>query len=188
MIACTAFFGFFRLGELLPASSKAFNPAVDLVWGDVAVDNHASPRMVQVHLKKSKCDQVGASADVILGISGRDLCPVKAILAYIDLGGPQPGAFFVNASNRPVAKVWFVEQIQEVLESVGASQSQYSGHSFRIGEATAAALAGVEDPTICTLGWWHSTAFLIRTPKERLAAVAKVLADPPRKRLQSRAS
>ena len=34
-IACTAFFGFFRLGELLPGSASSFNPATDLAWGDV---------------------------------------------------------------------------------------------------------------------------------------------------------
>ena len=49
-IAATAFFGFFRLGELLPASQTAFHPARSLAWGDVAVDNHADPMMVQVHL------------------------------------------------------------------------------------------------------------------------------------------
>ena len=45
-IACTAFFGFFRLGELLPESVTAYNPATSLSWGDVAVDNHIEPRMV----------------------------------------------------------------------------------------------------------------------------------------------
>ena len=58
-VACTAFFGFFRLGELFSESRRAFVPATDLSWGDVAVDNHSSPRMIQIHLKKSKCDQVG---------------------------------------------------------------------------------------------------------------------------------
>jgi hypothetical protein len=64
-----------------------------------------------------------------------------------------------------------------VLDSVGAPQHQYAGHSFRIGAATTAALAGVEDSIICTLGRWHSTPFLryIRTPKERLAQVSRTL-------------
>lgn len=55
-VATMAFFGFFRLGELLPVSAKSFNGHTDLSWGDVAVNNHTNPSMVQVHLKKSKYD------------------------------------------------------------------------------------------------------------------------------------
>ena len=32
-IAAMAFFGFFRLGELLPETPSSFNPTTDLVWG-----------------------------------------------------------------------------------------------------------------------------------------------------------
>ena len=38
-IGSTAFFGFFRLGELLIGSEGAFDPAVHLAWGHVAVDS-----------------------------------------------------------------------------------------------------------------------------------------------------
>ena len=54
--ASTAFFGFFRLGELFPESARAFNESVCLSWGDVAVDNRSAPRMLQIHLKNSKGD------------------------------------------------------------------------------------------------------------------------------------
>ena len=47
-VAASAFFGFFRLGELLLESTASFNPARSLAWGDVAVD---SPCMVQFHIK-----------------------------------------------------------------------------------------------------------------------------------------
>ena len=41
-----------------------------------------------------------------------------------------------------------------------------------------AAIVGVEDSTIQTLGRWHSTAYLqyIQMPSERLAGLSKVLA------------
>ena len=42
-ICCTAFFGFFRLGELLPETKAKANPAVSLMWGDVAVDSRDKP-------------------------------------------------------------------------------------------------------------------------------------------------
>ena len=178
-IAATAFFGFFRLGELLPTSHAAFNPATGLSWGDVAVDNQLAPRMVQIHLKKSKCDQFGAGSDIVLGLTGMQLCPVTAILHYIQSRGGQAGPFFLKANKETASKPWFVAQIRVVLTNIGLPQHQYAGHSFRSGAATTAAAVGIPDSTIQTLGRWQSAAFLlyIRTPKERLAALSASLAQ-----------
>ena len=176
-IAAVAFFGFFRLGELLPESAHSFNPATDLAWGDIAVDSHSTPTMLQIHLKKSKCDQAGRGADIVIGRTGCKLCPVSAVLHYITARGDQAGPFFINSSKETITKAWFVARIRELLGSIGLPQHQYAGHSFRIGAATTAAMAGVEDSMIQTLGRWHSAAFLqyIRTPKEHLAAVSAVM-------------
>ncbi len=177
-ICCTAFFGFFRLGELLPEAKAKVDPAVSLMWGDVAVDGREKPTMVRVHLKRSKCDQFGAGANIVLGATGQPLCPVTAILRYIQARGPSPGVFFRKSPSEPVLKPWFVDQLRDVLAAVGLPRHQYAGHSFRIGAATTAAMAGVEDSTIQTLGRWHSSAYLqyIRLPSERLAGVSVVLA------------
>ena len=165
-IACVAFFGFFRLGELLPESASSFNLATDLTWGDVAVDNQANPRMVRVHLKKSKCDQFGVGSNIILGRTGNVLCPVAAILQFIATRGGHPGPFFIDSSQRVITKQWFVGHIRNTLNTLGLPQHNYAGHSFRAGAATTAALAGVEDSTIQTLGRWQSAAFLqyVRCP------------------------
>ena len=95
------------------------------------------------------------------------------------LRGPTPGPFFRRQDSSPATKPWFVDQLREVLAAAGLPHLQYAGHSFRIGAATTAALAGVEDSTIQTLGRWHSGAFLqyIRTPREQLARLSVVLAS-----------
>ena len=46
-----------------------------------------SPAMIQFQLKTSKCDQFGASADVVVGHTGNQLCPVEAIQRYIEARG-----------------------------------------------------------------------------------------------------
>lgn len=173
-VACTAFFGFFRLGELLPENATSNS---GIVWGDVAIDSHSAPRMVQIHLRTSKCDQFGAGSDIVLGATGSSVCPVKAILTYTGIRGSEPGAFFRDTVNRVVTKPWFVTQIRQILKSIGLPQHNFAGHSFRIGAATTAALVGMEDSMIQTLGRWHSSAFLLylRTPKERLAALSASL-------------
>ena len=176
-VAASAFFGFFRLGELLPVSTTAFNPSTQLSWGDVSVDSHTEPSMVQFHLKVSKCDQFGAGAFVVVGRIGCTLCPVQALLQYIDVRGTSPGPFFLDGSRRPLCKSKFIGDMREILQSVGLPHHQYAGHSFRIGAATTAAAAGVPDSMIQTLGRWHSAAFLryIRTPKEELSAISAML-------------
>ncbi len=115
---------------------------------------------------------------IVLGATGQPLCPVTAILRYIQARGPSPGVFFRKSPSEPVLKPWFVDQLRDVLAAVGLPRHQYAGHSFRIGAATTAAMAGVEDSTIQTLGRWHSSAYLqyIRLPSERLAGVSVVLA------------
>ena len=175
-ISTTAFFGFFRLGELLPETTS-FNPATHLAWGDVAMDSHQGPRMVQIHLKKSKCDQFGTGSDVVVGRTDATICPVAAILEYSSSRGAHPGPFFRLNSTVHVTKSWFVTQLRTILGAVGLPQQQYAGHSFRIGAATTAALVGIEDSTIQALGRWHSAAYLqyIRTPKSQLASMSRRL-------------
>ena len=177
-VACTAFFGFFRLGELCPATASQVQPTASIMWGDVAVDSRENPTMVRIHLKRSKCDQFGVGANIILGRTGQSLCPVTAIIAYLVIRGSGPGVFFQRPQAQVVTKAWFVDQLRSILSAVGLPQHLYAGHSFRIGAATTAAMAGVEDSTIQTLGRWQSAAYLqyVRMPSEQLARLFVVLA------------
>ena len=103
----------------------------------------------------------------MVGRTGDALCPVSALAQYISMRGCQPGAFFLDTSRKVLTKQRFVERIRELLTTIGLPQHNFAGHIFRIGAATTAAAAGIEDSTIQTLGRWHSAAFLqyIRTPQ-----------------------
>ena len=171
-VACTAFFGFFRLGELCPATVSKVHPAASIMWGDVTVDSRENPTMVMKHFK---CDQFGVGANIILGRTGQSLCLVTAIVI---IRGSGPGVFFQRLQAQVVTKAWFIDQLRSILSAVGVPQHLYAGHSFRIGEATTAAMAGVEDSTIQTLGRWQSAAYLqyVRMPSEQLARLSLVLA------------
>ncbi len=181
-VAAVAFFGFFRLGELLPEKEASGGQTpFPLTFSDVAVDRNDSPRMIRIHLSRSKCDQFGNGADIFLGRIDSPICPVAALLGFLAARGSGSGPLFRRVDGRVITKVWFVEQLRVVLESVGLPQHQYAGHSFRIGAATTAALAGVEDSTIQALGRWSSAAFLqyIRMPREQLASLTAVMARVP---------
>ncbi len=89
---------------------------------------------------------------MVIGATGDKLRPVTALLDYLGQRGDRKGAFFLGPDTKPVLKPWFVEQIRLILSSIGVAHHQYAGHSFRIGVATTAALAGVEDSTIQAFG------------------------------------
>ena len=94
-VACTAFIGFFRLGEILPESARSFDTVTDVAWGNISADSQAAPRMIQIHLKKSKCDQFGVGSDIVVGATGSDLCPVRAILDDV-AGERHPARCFLS--------------------------------------------------------------------------------------------
>ena len=134
--------------------------------------------MLQVHFKYSKCEQFSYRVDVYVGRTDDKLCPVAAVLAYFAIWGSTPGPLFNDRQCCALTKARFVARIWDVLETAGYPAAQFAGHSFRIGSATAAALAGLEDSRIQALGWWSSATFLvyIRMPRVELAAVTAQIA------------
>ena len=173
------FFGFCRSGEITVPSQSAFDASVHLAWGDVAIDNRSDPQVLKIHLKRSKCDQLRRGVDVFVGRTNDPLCPVAAGLSYMVQRGSADGPFFIRSNGIPLVKSYFVTRIRDALQAVGLPYQQFAGHSFRIGAATTAAKAGLEDSTICMLGRWNSAAFLsyIQTPREQLAQLSSMLAQ-----------
>ena len=175
--AVLCFFGFFRAGEITVPSQNSFDSKRHLSWGDVAVDNPMHPTMLRVKLKCSKTDQFGKGVEVYVGRTGCLLCPVAATLAYMASRGSQEGAFFQFKTGQPLTKAKFTQHVRTALQAAGLPYLNFAGHSFRIGAATSAARAGIEDSVIRTLGRWNSAAFLvyIRTPREHLAQFSVAL-------------
>ena len=54
----------------------------------------------------------------------------------------------------------FIIYIRHVLVILGYDDTKYCGHSLRIGVATSAAEAGIEDHLIQTLGRWSSSCYV----------------------------
>ena len=176
--ATVCFFGFFRSGEITVPSAAAFDPTIHLSWGDVAVDDLANPSVIRFFLKRSKCDQFGSGVEVFVGKTGKPVCPVTAVLAYLSSRGDAPGPFFKDSHGKPLTKSVFIREVRSALTTMGLPANQFAGHSFRIGAATAAAQAGLEDSVIQALGRWSSAAFLlyIRMPREQLSPLSARIA------------
>ena len=84
----------------------------------------------------------------------------------------------------PLSRSLLVTHLREVLTQAGVNTANYSGHSFRIGAASAAAKAGLSDSLIQTLGRWKSSAFMayLQTQPDILSAVSSRLSEPQHRR------
>ena len=176
---CLGFFGFLRAGEFTCPSLEKFDCSSMLAVGDVWVDSRTDPRCLTVRLKRSKCDPFGSGVLVYVGRTFRPLCPVAAMLSYLAIRPPFPGPLFIFSDGTSLSRERLTVSLAQALRLAGLDASGYSGHSFRIGAATAAAQAGISDSLIQTLGRWKSSAFMtyIRTPKETLCAASVSLAN-----------
>ena len=171
------FFGFLRAGEATVPSEAEYDSGVHLHPPDVAVDSKLDPSMMRIHLKASKTDPFRKGIHIFVGVTGNDLCPVTAMLAFLSCRGSKPGPLFQFQDGRYLTRDRFVSHVKTALTTAGVSCKHYSGHSFRIGAASTAAGRGIPDATIKTLGRWESSAYLlyIKLPREQLAHIARVI-------------
>jgi hypothetical protein len=165
---CTAFFGFPRVSEL--TCPGPFIPSRYLALEFVATGHFG------LRLKSSKTDPFGEGCTVLLGPSGGTVCPVKALLRYLAIRGPLPGPLFICNNGSPLTPTLVNFRLRSILHSAGLTEN-YSSHSFRIGAATSAAVSGMPDHLIKTLGRLSSDAYLryIRTSPEVLLQSARHL-------------
>ncbi len=144
------------------------------------VDLHTAPTMIGIRIKHSKTDKFGRGISVhesvYVGRTSNDICPVKAILEYLAIRPQTEGALFVTEDMRPLTKQQFVGKVKAALIRTGIDATQYKGHYFQIGAATTAAVRGVPESRIKTMGRWASSTYLlyIKIPRQELANISSV--------------
>ena len=89
------------------------------------------------------------------------------------------GPLIQFSDGRILTRKRFVDFVHAGLKKADTDDRSYSGCSFRIGAATAAAKKGIEDAIIKTLGRWESLAYLeyIKVPRSQLAGISSRLVD-----------
>ena len=112
-----------------------------------------------------------------LGKTDNALCPVVALASYLAIRGSSSGPFFKFKDGSFLTRARFVSEVSKVLSAAGIDSSKYSGHSFRIGAATTAAMKGLDDSLIQNLGRWKSNSYLlyVSIPREQLATICPLL-------------
>ncbi len=160
---CLGFFGFLRVGEFTARDSSPPSAAADAhIIGihDISRAPGDPPQYLRVHLRVSKTDPFGRGVYIYLGATGTTICPVAAILSFLVVRPTQLlGPLLRFPDGSILTRTVLVASVRKALAASGIDPSRYSGHSFRIGAATTAALVGLPDHTIKMLGRWESSAY-----------------------------
>ncbi|KAJ7159705.1 hypothetical protein C8R46DRAFT_1287259 [Mycena filopes] len=163
-LACAAFWGCRRLGELTLPSSLGF----DRIYHASRSSHLARSRaggldVVSIHLPWTKTTgRKGGS--LILTATNDDLCPVWAVENHLRINHSPDAdtplfAFRDGAKWTPVVKTHFMALIANLFRA--AKLDQVFGHSFRIGGSAFLLCCGVEPEVVMKIGGWTSTCFLI---------------------------
>ncbi len=161
-----AFFGFFRVSELVAASGTDRSNRA-LLLSDTLVAGDQS--QMQILLRTSKTDKHGRGTRIdIQSVPKSILCPVAAMSNYLSKRPAVQGPLFIHFDHATLTKFQFQSVFKKALEATSfpVITKQYSSHSFRIGAATTAFLRGFTSEDICELGRWTSSAYksYIRVP------------------------
>lgn len=181
-----AFYGFLRCGEC--TVNKQFDSHTNLCVEDVMFSSPS--KSVTIHLKASKTDPARKGVDIVLFANDLPECPYDNMRDYMSLRNKttcnQKAPLFVDERYLPLTRNQFIASLKEILSAVGLDNVLYSGHSFRIGAATAAASAHVEDHLIKTLGRWSSDCYqtYIRTPTSSIRDAQRAMSNSAGTRVQ----
>ena len=140
------------------APSKSGNCSRIVALRDVQFEDSAHS-ILTVTLRYSKTDQRGKSAVLRFYKNGSSpLCPVQAVIQYLCLRPQEEGPLFTHFDGSPLTTNQFRRVFQKCIRCLGLPSGIFSPHSFRIGAATEAAINGVPNTQIQSMGRWRSHA------------------------------
>ena len=153
-----AFFGCFRLSNLVPASKNKFDPLKQLRRNDIKFED----KFVLVYYKWSKTNQHAKK------VSWVPICPVaddkfniklylKLLMSVVNVQSDAPLFSFNN--NNYHTRYSLIRMLDMCIFKAGLPLADYSWHSFRRGAAVFAFELGLADSAVQLLGDWSSPAF-----------------------------
>ncbi|TFK78483.1 DNA breaking-rejoining enzyme [Polyporus arcularius HHB13444] len=165
-VACAAFWGCRRLGELVIPSRRAFNDKRHVacragVRFEKIPGSAGSYAVFHIPWTKTTHHE---GADVILTGNGDATTPERALRHHLNANTniPDSAPLFAfetaNGSWAPMTHQWFLDRCNSIWER--AQKPTLTGHCFRIGGATELLLRGTPPDIVATLGSWKSRAFL----------------------------
>ena len=174
-----AFFGCFRLSNLVPVSMCKFDPLKQLTRADVKFEKND---LVLIFYKWSKTNQnvnkvswipICSVSDQRFNISVH----LKKLFSLVDVNGHAP--LFTFSNTRFHTRHSLKNMLDQCVVEAGLSPVDYSWHSFRRGAAVFAFELGLADSAVQLLVDWSSSAFkhYLEFAFLKKVSVAETIAD-----------
>ena len=173
-----AFFGCFRLSNLVPQSKAMFDPLKQLKRDDLRFEGD----LALIYFKWSKTNQnssrvawvpIGSAVDPRFSVK----CNFQLLFSLVK--APSNAPLFTFKKNQFHSRFSLVKILDSCLYGAGLSPADYSWHSFRRGAAVFAFELGLADSAVQLLGDWSSAAFknYLEFAFERKIKIAKLMAE-----------
>ena len=120
-----AYFGLLRVIEFTTSSPDHFDPSTDLLLSDVALDNKASPTLVQITLKQLKGDQFRKGTQICLG---KMTHAIRSLVQYLVRQGGTPGPLFVWPNNKALTRASFSSALNKALKELHMDPHQFNAY------------------------------------------------------------
>ena len=173
-----AFFGCFRLSNLVPQSKALFDPLKQLKRDDIRFEGD----LALIYFKCSKTTQNSSRvAWVPIGSAVDPRFNVKRNfqLLFSLVKAPSNAPLFTFNKSHFHSRFSLVKILDSCLYGAGLSPADYSWHSFRRGAAVFAFELGLADSAVQLLGDWSSAAFknYLEFAFARKIKIAKLMAE-----------
>lgn len=182
-VSLIAFYGSFRMGELLTDTDAQFDPAHNLMTQDVLILENRGQKTMQLRIKAPKESRAGKEIIVDL-FENNNLCPIKALENWLKSAPPQEKEMpmFRLKNGASLTKKKFNEILNTHLnKNVPPGKGFFSGHSFRSGIPSLLGSLGYSTEEIMCVGRWSSNSYecyikTARTKRQRMAREVAALA------------
>ena len=176
-VSTLAFYGAFRIHELVSKTESTFDPDNTLLTENVKLVGKDGDRWLEVTLKCPKEKKAGRPTIIDVFEIGGPLCPVGAFLTWTELNTPEPGMpLFRKRDGTPMTGRKVNTLLKTLLREFACFENgTISSHSFRSGIVSILGSKGFSDEEIKLVGRWSSRAFIryMKLPRTQQAAIAK---------------
>ena len=166
-----AFFGFLRVSEHAVTNTGSNFKVISK--SDILIKEKEGT--LELTIRYSKTDQYGAG--VVQKINRADMktiCAVNNVLEFLNRRPSIEGPLFCHLNGKPLTRYQFSAILKKALGSSHLDYGKYTAHSFRIGAATSAAMAGCDVETIKRAGRWRSGAYRVYLKPENVWALPRL--------------